>query len=451
MVEPSCVTERQHQGAWQFTLRSLFVLTLSVAMGVSLWKVEHDWYQSVLAALSPWIVLGLAAQVRDIWNSFSWSGELLPGERWGIRFDLAWRLAICLLIGTWFVIRVVVGSYPIPARAWDDDIVLVSCTQMWDALLIIAIISAVCGSLGLARGSHRRPWSWAVCVFRGFVATYLLLLLVDNLQIISYLVHITIVGILSALPLSFESDVVSAGSRGRINLFYGVTSAAVISLVVSSILLWQFSLRWRAARWQRVGVGVLLVASLAATVLLTTRIVLVEIPTISPVMAANIRMPRLLALAAAVLATSVAATVVARRWSEPAACAVAAKATWRREESRYYHERRTLLVLLGSVALAQCIVSEYRVFPWVFDWTDVFYPLTNPVGTVSFAVVLLTVHALFSSRSKHAGVIAAEQSQLMPQVFCVVWFAVILILLCSAPILGSWRFAAYLRSGFVPG
>ena len=103
MAEAPNVTDRQRRGRWQFTLRSLFLLTLSVAVGLSFWKVDQDWYDGILFTISPWIVLGLAAQVRDIWSS-SWQCENPTCEdRWGRRFSIFWRLALCGVMGLCFV------------------------------------------------------------------------------------------------------------------------------------------------------------------------------------------------------------------------------------------------------------------------------------------------------------------------------------------------------------
>ena len=53
---------------WQFSLRGLFIFSSSIAVGLSFWKTEQDWFVGALAVSSFWIVVGLAAQMRDIWT-----------------------------------------------------------------------------------------------------------------------------------------------------------------------------------------------------------------------------------------------------------------------------------------------------------------------------------------------------------------------------------------------
>ena len=450
MVEAPNATDRRPHERWQFSLRGLFLLSFSVALGLSFWKMEQDWYLGALAAISFWIVLGLAAQIRDIWRAFRLDVHATTDERWGWRFAIVWRLAICLLIGVCFLIRSLRGLHAI-AMNDGSDFLFASSVQIWDAVLLISIAAAVSGSLGLARRTWRRPWSWAIYIFRGFVAGYFLLVLLEDLQGVPYLVHITIVGILSAQPLQFESDVVMAASRTRTDQCYGITTAGAISLLVSCILLWQLSVRWRASGWQRMCVGAMLAASLTVMGLLTARIVVVEIPTISPIMTANIRVPTSLQLGAAILLVMLLATAIARRWSEPPLAETAAgRMAWRRDERRYYHERCALLLFLGSIALAKCIALGQDVYPWLSGWSDILYFFYLPEASLSLVLVLLAVQVVVSRWRKRSDAIAAEQPRLTPTLFVTLWFAILAIIVCSAPILSAWRFAAFLRSGYYP-
>ena len=71
-----------------------------------------------LAAISLWIVLGLMAQVYDLWGSAEGS-EPLPTseERWGLRFATAWRLGVACLMGAYFVVRLLVTWKVVGRRA----------------------------------------------------------------------------------------------------------------------------------------------------------------------------------------------------------------------------------------------------------------------------------------------------------------------------------------------
>ena len=192
-------------------------------------------------------------------------------------------------------------------------------------------------------------------------------------------------------------------------------------------------------------------------VLFTTRIALVEIPTISPIMAAHIPVPSLPQAAAAFVLAAASATVVARRWSEPLAAGdVSGKAVWRRDTSRYCHESRLLVLALGVIALAECIDAGYTL------WSQSGYLRSNrleavecllsfPTISLSLALGLLAVQVVFLRRSKRSGAVAIEQPRLTPGIFLLVWLSFFLIIACAAPILGSWHFAAFLRSGYTPG
>lgn len=221
-----------HRG--QFTLRSLFLLTFSVAIGLSFWRIERDWhanitptsfswpvpgagprdcwYTAVLAAASCWIVFGLAAQVHDIRRAFRLNSHATTDERWGRRFALAWRLAVCFLIVASFAFQLLFRFHVIVENDRGDSLG-VSSLEMWDAVLFTSIIAAIAGSFDIGRHVWRRPWSWGLYIFRGFAVAALFLLLMEGRQIVAYLVHVTIVAILAAQPLMFESDVVFAASR----------------------------------------------------------------------------------------------------------------------------------------------------------------------------------------------------------------------------------------------
>jgi hypothetical protein len=326
---------------------------------------------------------------------------------------------------------------------------------IWDAVLLCSTIAAVAGSRPIARSHWRRPWSWCLYVFGGFTAGLLFLMQLADLLTVHVLVHSSIAGILSSQPLRYTSEFVAAGSSTRVCLFYDIASAGVVALLVSCILLWQLSRHWRSARWRRICLGGLLAASFVTMILLTARIALVEIPTISPVMAACIRVPTPLHLTGAIVLMVLLVSAVARRWSEPSPAALG-RAAWRRDEARYYHERLILLLPLGGIALAHSTVRiqaaylEFRNFFGFSDWRMVGTCIEGPVACLSLALVMLTAQTAFRGWSKRSAVLATVQPRLTPALFLLTWLVLLIIIVCSAPILGSWCFAAFLRSGCYP-
>ena len=454
MVEAANTTDRPPPGRWQFTLQGLFLLSFSLAVGLSIWKTEQDWYVGALAAVSFWVVFGLAAQVRDMWRAFLLDSHATTDEQWGWRFALAWRLAVCFLIVVSFVFRILF-RFQVLAIDTRDDFVGVSSLEIWDAVLLTSLIAAIAGSLGLGHRRLQRPWSWAVYVFRGVTVGALFLMIMEERQILPCLVHVSVVAMLSAQSLQFEPDVVFAASRIRIAQFFDITTAGAISLLVSCILVWQLSVWWRSAGRRRLYLGALLAASLTVMLLLTARIIVVEIPAISPIMAANIPLPTPSQLAAAVVLVAMLATAVARRWSElPCVGSVRTISPWRRDEWRYYHEGRVLILFLGGIALAECVVLGQQLITFFHGWTYDRYVigclLWSPIECLSLVLVLLAAHVAIFGRSKRSGGIATEQPRLTPGLFLVVWFSAFMIVACSAPILSAWHFAAFLRAGCFP-
>ena len=244
--------------------------------------------------------------------------------------------------------------------------------EIWDAVLLCSMIAAVAGPRPAARSPWRRPWSWCLDVFGGFTAGLLFLMLSADLIIVPLLVHLSIAGILSAQPAPVHVRVRRCRQDRAGFLFYDIASAGIVALLASCILLWQLSRHWRR-RWGRICLGGLLAASFATMIVLTARIALVEIPTISPLMAACIRVPTPLQLTGAI----VLIVFLASACRPPLVGAVARRPQTRRrgaDKERYCHERLILLLPLGGIALAheilriQAACLEFRNFFGFSDW-----------------------------------------------------------------------------------
>jgi hypothetical protein len=235
-------------------------------------------------------------------------------------------------------------------------------------------------------------------------------------------------------------------SPRRIALFGHITTIGGAVLLLDCALLWAVSRRWRSAGWQRLCLGGLLAASLAATVALVIRIAVVEIPTITPIMAANIRMPTTCRLVAAAALVFLAANAIARRCSQSPAVTTSAAPSWRRDEYRYYHERLRLLFVTGGITLLYLVISILKSFMGVaFEWAYLGYLLYVPSECLAFALLLLAVQGIFSGWRRQQQPVAGGVLGLMPGLFLLVWSSVVTIMVCSAPILGAWGFAFWIR------
>jgi hypothetical protein len=285
----------------------------------------------------------------------------------------------------------------------------------------------------------------AACVF-------LLILLMDRLCITT-LVHITIEAVLSAQRAEFTAELLAGcTSAGKASLFH-FTTAGVAFAIVSCGLLWLFSRRWRPVGWQTVCLGVLLAGSLAAYFSLVARVVLVEVPRVSPVMALHIGVPAVLRLAAACVLVLILATAVALRWSRMPIGVSDRCLSWRNNESRYYHERRSLLLILGGVALAMYITMGWSLYSMSQGWggSDLMclvYIMETPTGSLSLALIALAAQRGFSKFPKTSPAIPIEQSRLLPGLFAVVWTTVLMIVLGSVPLLTAWGLALWFQWGW---
>jgi hypothetical protein len=447
MAEAPSATDRQRHGRWQFTLRSLFLFTLSIAIGLSFWKTEGDWYGAALVTISFWIVFGLVAQVCDIYTSLPHCENSPPEDRWGRRFSIFWRLALCGLIGLCFITPFLI-SFHLVAPSDSKEFIHVSSRAMWRALLIISIIVAVASSPRFARPDRQGVWSRAVDLLGGAAALALfVVLLLDRLCIVS-LVHITVAGIMSAAPLWCAEDTVSTYSRDRVLGFVDVTTSGVLAVLASCALLRLLALCWRRAMWPRICLGAMLAVSLAIMLRLTATVVLIEVPRITPVLAANIPAPTPYRWTPAIALTLLLTAVVAYRWSKlSAAGLVAGGVTWRRSENRYCHEWLVLLFLLAGVGLAECIkvLCGMFAFGWWPIWEVLPYLVTEPMGALSLALILLAAQGVFSSWSKRRDAVAPQPAGLRPGLFLLVWTALLMIVLCAAPVFAAWGFALWLR------
>jgi hypothetical protein len=453
MLDLPTLPQEQPYRAWQFSLRGLFLLTLSVAIGLSYWKMIHQWYPSTLAAISFWIVLGLTAQVRDIWRSSRHDGNLARDDRWNRRFAVVWRLAICVLIVASLLIQLLVAWQVLSQGSMESLAIYSYSAVMWDAVFLVSIMVAVGSSPRLLR-ENRRSWTWIVNLLGIIAACVFLVFRVMDCLCVVMLVHVTIEMMLSALPAHLTTEMLVGCTLAGKERFFDLTLASLVAMLVSCSLLWLLSRRWRKSAWQRACLVVLFVGSLAATILLTARVVLVEVPRITPVLAAHIRMPVPTQLTAAAVLMLIVATVIARRWSRTPDGASYGHEVWRRDEKRYYHEWRLLQAILGGVSLLWFFLAAIRLLDisslgslrWA-DWSAIGYLIAVPQGCLPLALAILAIQGVFSGRRKRQDVVTAEQPSLSPGLFAIVWTAILTSLVCSAPLLGAWGLALWFQRG----
>ena len=442
MIETPAAHDRRHRWPWRLTIRDRLVLISVAVLGLSFGIIERDWYWGALAAISLCIILGLAAQVHDLWWGSQGSGTWTSEERWGWRFAVAWRLVvICLMIAHFFV-RLLV-NWQVLALNPGRDFISPGVSEMHDAVLLIAMIVAIASSPRLAKRAKRRWWSWTAELLVGSAACVLGAILLMEHFVIPVLVHVTIAGIEMAEPLQFSSEILAAYDAKRLTWFFNVTTAGVASVLVSCVLLRLLSLWWwRGARW-RACLGILFAASLTTTIVLSVRITLVEVPSITPALAADIPMPRLHQIVAAAVLVLLLISAAARRWSEsPPVAEATGDFAWRHDEQRYYHERRILVLLLAGVMLISLVRG---IMGWPSEMLKWYLAdlILSPQGCLSVALICLAAQSVFPGRSKCPGAVHMEQPPLAPGLFLLVWSVMLAIIVFGVPILGAWGFALW--------
>jgi hypothetical protein len=422
-----------------------------LALGALVWACERHWYSGALAAISLWIVVGLGAQVHDLRASCPPSAALPSEERWGWRFALAWRVAVAALIGACFVIQSLIVRRILVINYGYGDNFLISAQMLCQATLLTAIVLAVASSPRFARRSGPQPWPWVLDLFRCVAAVLLALVVATDHTLITVLVHITIAGIGMAQPPRLGGGFASPSPAELAHLF-AVATAGVVSVLVACGLLRLLCLYWWRGRGQRVGLGILLAAGLAAMIAIAVRIGSVEIPRISPILASQIALPGLGMSALAAPLVLLVVTAVARRLSEPSPAAFAGNISvaWRRVEGRYYHERRLVIVLLAAATFLPMVPALMDIWGagfWESTRWRLTAVLTMPEACLPLAIVMLATASVSSRGSEDPVAASIAPSRLAPGLFLASWLAVLVIIVFAAPILATWGFAYWFNGG----
>ena len=213
-------------------------------------------------------------------------------ERWGWRFAVGWRAAIACLMVAYFVIRLVI--------AWKILVLQDGPDVFW---MFFGEISRRCFANRDDRSDRQfasfvsegqgAPWSWPVRLLAWIAAGVLCVDVPRDHLLLPALVHITIAGVQAAWPLAWAPDILPRTarhtSRGSSALRRRASSPFSASCGVCS---GSFRSGGDRAHGNGSAWGVRLAASLAITVLMAGRIAFVEVPSITPLLAAEIHVPK---------------------------------------------------------------------------------------------------------------------------------------------------------------
>ncbi len=241
-------TDRQRP-RFQYTLRGLMVLFLGVAVGLGWARMRGPNGEAILAAATVWIVLGLAAQVRDLWRTFHGRTGLTRDQRWGWRFAVFWRLGIaCLLIGYYGV--TLLAHHALIELPDHEESLLPEGVQLREGLLYLSLVIALSSTPRLTARRKPRRFSCMLDVVAVIGCALLCLLIVVDRMMLTFLVHVACNAIDFAQPLRYSSPDVYSKARGRELLGWSFLAAAFF-LVVPAVLC-RFTREWRRSRKSRV-------------------------------------------------------------------------------------------------------------------------------------------------------------------------------------------------------
>ena len=311
------------------------------------------------------------------------------------------------------------------------------------------MIVAIASSPRFARKGERRSWSWAVELLGYIAAAVLCVILLMDYFVIAVLVHITIVGIQAAWPLKFAPDYLATYGPARIAWFFDVTTAGVVSVLVSCGLLRLLSLRWwqgrttkdlpgrttrrkpddhdPAGRQDRPGRGARNYPRIRGQY---------------PDARATPASPRCRACAAA-----------GKRCCPP--LVGAASGRLRRCERALAPRRRPILSRTphpgipagGRHAGTVGCVRHWTLLAWewsCFRWTGFGLVLDyDPHGCLSLALISLAVQSMFSGRRNAPTSLRLSRPRLAPGLFLLIWLALLTIVVFGVPILAAWGFALW--------
>jgi hypothetical protein len=415
--------------------------------------VERHVYQGAIAAISLWVIVGLAAQIGDLFTAFWQNRSLTSEERWGWRFAAFWRIAVaflmvaCLLVMPLVSWKVLVLDDP---SAWLS----LSSSELCQAILLLGLIVAVASAPQLASRPGHHRWSWPTRWLGWITAGVFCVIVLKDHLIVPAIVHMTLAEIELSWPLQvhFENLAASSNPRDIAGLLH-IATAGVVAVLFSCVLLRLLSLRWRRGGWQRFCLGALTMAGLAASGAAAARIALADVPRITPMLAASISLPRPHQIVGGVVLVAVLVTAAAYRWSKSALepCAVGG-VTRRRAEDRYYHERRFTAVLLACVVglnlmlflipLALSGPFSANVYAEIGARVhEIVSILATGEGCLSFAVIVLAIQSVYYGRSNSPAAAVPDQPRLSIGLFSLLWFALLIIVLSAVPILAAWGFA----------
>jgi len=430
--------------AWpQFSIRDVLMTMLVVAIGLTLYRLQQVWPDSLrwaLTLLSVAVVISLAVQVRDFCRELR-SEKHSRDARWGLRFAIASRLTAMVLLATYHI-SYEKCAWEVPeVRSWLG-------IPGWPILIhyCIALVIVIGGTRQLVfrrRAGQRntlRIVGYGVLAFLGSVV--LSYLLAEWLRV-HFLVHKAVTNVETQILVSQGIDV-PAATRAEPAFWLGVATVALVPLNYVLIYLSACqSITARRRKMARVAFAVVFPAFVG----MFLWNYFVALPQASPFLATQAPdsgMWHIMLIG--VPCFLVVTTAIAYRWSvrrETIAPQNPEEDTTFR--GPYLHERRWFLAILATalimhIALTHVfLIDHFRGSTWELMMSLLTYDEGTSLGAA--AVSLVAVQAVCAHWRRRRWLPPAMPPQLPPGRFVATWCAVAATTLITLPVLAIYGFA----------
>ncbi len=413
----------------------------------------------LLIILAFWMILGILYQVRDLRSTLVSHPDLCYEHRWGLRFEIFWRLIMAVLM-SFCILMILLINQKIIVLPSPNDIsysMIGSFTDSVPAILLLAVIGSVPYVPRKESSSllHRVLY----LVFCMLAGAFCLERWVDQ-TFIYHLVHIAIIGIDYDQPLQFSS-IDPRYYHAYTNLIFWWSISSGLIVIINWAILGRLARQWSMGFKRRLFWLVLLISGITATGTFIFWLYARGLKEISPIFAETPNEAPIHYWLSAALLIIVLATIITYRLAvDRGQIANMPSIEWRRNPDKYYHEWHTILLLLifaiafyclNALNLLRVLVSKilWGFFPAPFrSWEEIFYGLFGmPIPCLWCGLILLALHRAFARRidSRHP---QADLPRINPARFVTVWLATLAFTLSGALVLVWMSFALWFNPWF---
>jgi hypothetical protein len=473
MTKHSEIPSAQKHNRWQFSIGGMLVFTLSVAIGAAVMGsymhsrrgaasqggtgIQEGLAGGMMVTIIFWMLLGLLYQVRDLRTMLASNTSLTPGECWGARFEIVWRLVLTLLFGfymlvalfanhgiiilidkqvdLWFSMGGMIYGWPLKVLMGESVLFM----------LLLVLVSSVPYACRKRQPSLLLHWLWIIAI--AVVLAFCLLQVFEG-GLIMHLVHIATLGIDYSASIEFSS-IDPHFYNSRTLWFFWLSLLSGIVVLMNSAILAHLMLHWSMGIRKRiVWLGLLLVGvivAIAYVVWIYSR----GLRDVSPFHAQYCIITPIHFWIAATILLGILATVLTYRTTvERNPIVGSVHVDWRINSHKYYHEWRSLLVFLAiSVILFHLTTYPFLHttlnYSWSSSWKEFAQLwLGKPDNLLCLSFLLVLIHRVFARRNDPRQP-PVDLPQIVPARFLTIWFATLAVMISGITTLAWMSFALW--------